>query len=62
MLVKIYQPRLAEAGVPVEFHIYPGGYHAFEFLNPETEFGKRVKQEYIQAVARALNPEPVPVK
>ncbi len=54
-----YVARLAEAGVPVEFHLYPGGYHAFEFLNPETEFGKRVKNEYIRAVARALNPEAV---
>ncbi|PWV99343.1 acetyl esterase/lipase [Paenibacillus cellulosilyticus] len=52
-----YSARLAEAGVPVEFHIYPGGYHAFEFLNPDAEISKRVQHEYIQALARALNPQ-----
>jgi len=54
-----YVARLAQAGVPVEFHIYPGGYHAFEFLNPTSEIGQRATNQYVQALSRALNPQSV---
>jgi len=49
-----YVARLAQAGVDVEFHLYPGGYHAFEVAVPEAEVSIRARNEYIQALARAL--------
>ena len=54
-----YVTRLAQAGVAVEFHLYPGCYHGFEILNPESEIGKQAIQGYIQALAKALHPQPV---
>ncbi|OLS40746.1 alpha/beta hydrolase [Bacillus sp. MRMR6] len=45
-----YVSKLAEAGVDVEFHLYPGAYHGFEVLNPATEVSVRAVTEYIQAV------------
>ncbi|WP_337099905.1 alpha/beta hydrolase [Paenibacillus sp. YIM B09110] len=50
-----YIARLAQAGVDVEFHLYPGGYHAFEVFIPEAEISKRAKNGYIDALARAFN-------
>ncbi|WP_152393150.1 alpha/beta hydrolase [Paenibacillus guangzhouensis] len=51
-----YVTRLAEAGVDVEFHLYPGSYHCFEVFVPEAEVSQRASQNYIDAMARALNP------
>ena len=28
-----YARRLMRAGVPVELHVYPGGFHGFDFLS-----------------------------
>lgn len=50
-----YVARLAQAGVDVEFQLYPGGYHAFEYTAPDAEISKRTKDGYIQALARAFN-------
>ena len=50
-----YMSRLAQAGVPVEFHLYPGAYHAFEVLAPDTDYAKRASTEYIGVLKRALN-------
>ncbi|KGR75172.1 alpha/beta hydrolase [Ureibacillus sinduriensis] len=50
-----YVTKLAQAGVDVEFHLYPGGYHAYEIVNPEAEISKRTNQEYVNAVKYALN-------
>lgn len=49
-----YVTRLAQAGVDVEFHLYPGGYHAFEVAVPDAEISKRARNEYIGALSRAL--------
>ena len=49
-----YVARLAQAGVDVEFHLYPGGYHAYEVAAPEAEVSIRTRNEYVQALARAL--------
>ncbi|TKA23710.1 hypothetical protein B0A50_06546 [Salinomyces thailandicus] len=35
-----YAGRLADVGVPVEFHLYPGLPHAFEGLGPQTQIVK----------------------
>lgn len=40
----------AEAGVDVEFHLYPGAYHGFEGINPDAELSIRAKDDYILAV------------
>jgi acetyl esterase len=45
-----YVTKLAQAGVDVEFHLYPGAYHGFEGLNPDAEISVRVVNEYVQAV------------
>lgn len=49
-----YVMRMAEAGVDVEFHLYPGCYHAFELAVPDAEISKRARSEYIGALSRAL--------
>ncbi|WP_018759405.1 alpha/beta hydrolase [Paenibacillus terrigena] len=51
-----YVTRLAEAGVDVEFHLYPGAYHCFEVFVPQAEVSQRASQSYVDAIARALNP------
>ncbi|QUL53309.1 alpha/beta hydrolase [Paenibacillus tritici] len=50
-----YVTRLAQAGVEVEFHLYPGGYHGFEHVVPTAGISRRAREEYIHALARALN-------
>jgi acetyl esterase len=45
-----YVSKLAEAGVDVEFHLYPGAYHGFEAINPTADVSVRAVTEYIQAV------------
>ncbi|MEK4274385.1 alpha/beta hydrolase [Paenibacillus sp. FSL R7-0026] len=51
-----YVARLAQAGVDVAFHLYPGCFHLFEILVPETEVSQRAVQGYMDAMARALHP------
>jgi len=50
-----YVARLARAGVDVEFHLYPGGYHAFEHIVPDAEISRRAKNDYMNALARAFH-------
>lgn len=49
-----YVTRLAQAGVDVEFHLYPGGFHAFEHVVPEAEISQRAKEGYMNALKRAF--------
>lgn len=49
-----YVSRLARAGVDVEFHLYPGGYHAFEHAVPDAEVSIRAKNDYVRALAEAF--------
>ncbi|TCW37839.1 acetyl esterase/lipase [Laceyella sacchari] len=53
-----YVSRLVEAGVDVEFHLYPGCFHGFEVFAPEAEVSKRAGMEYMNALKRALHPAP----
>ncbi len=46
--------RLIQAGVPTEFHIYPGCFHAFESVVPEAEISRRAETQYVEALKRAL--------
>lgn len=50
-----YVTRLAQAGIDVEFHLYPGCFHCFEVFVPEAEVSQRASQSYVDAMARALN-------
>lgn len=50
-----YVTKLAEAGVDVEFHLFPGAYHGFEGVNPDADLAVRAKDEYIQALKKGLN-------
>lgn len=52
-----YVTRLAQAGVDVEFHLYPGCFHLFEIFVPEAEVSQRAVQHYMDAMARALHPK-----
>jgi acetyl esterase/lipase len=52
-----YVAKLAQAGVAVEFHLYPGAYHGFELLNPTSEIGKQARNEYVQALKKAFQPQ-----
>lgn len=47
--------RLLQAGVPTEFHVYPGAYHASEVFAPEAELSQRIWAARISALHRALH-------
>jgi acetyl esterase/lipase len=46
--------RLAHSGVPCEFRIYPGAYHASEVFAPEAELSKRIWSGRIDALKRFI--------
>jgi len=48
--------RLTQAGVPTEFHLYPGAYHASEVFAPEAPLSQRIWAARLSALARALHP------
>lgn len=50
-----FASRLVQAGVPTEFHLYPGAYHASEVFAPEAELSQRIWTTRIQALTRALH-------
>jgi len=50
-----YVARLAQAGVDVEFHLYPGGYHAFEVVAWDAEVSVRARNDYVRALVEAFN-------
>lgn len=50
-----YVYKLRKAGVPTEFHLYPGCYHGFEVMDPHTTISQRAINEYNGALKRALH-------
>ena len=42
--------RLSEAGVPIEFHLYPGAYHGFSLLQPQAGISQRCNREWLEAL------------
>jgi acetyl esterase/lipase len=50
-----YASRLAGAGVPVEFHLYPGCYHGFDAIANETPVCRRTRDEYIRAFRQGVH-------
>jgi acetyl esterase/lipase len=49
-----YALRLIEAGVPVDLHVYPGGYHGFHLLVPDAAVSKQFNAELESALRRGL--------
>ena len=45
-----YVTKLAEAGVDVEFHLYPGAYHGFEMMHPDADISVHAWNDYVRAV------------
>lgn len=50
-----FAQRLMRAGVPTEFHVYPGAYHASEVFAPDAELSRRIWAARISALTRALH-------
>jgi acetyl esterase/lipase len=50
-----YARRLVHAGVPVEFHMYPGAFHAFDMM-ANAAVAKAFKRDWRSALMRALYP------
>lgn len=49
-----YVARLNQAGVPTEFHLYPGCYHGFEVGVPDAKVSQRALTQYVEALKHAL--------
>lgn len=49
-----YVTKLTEAGVDVEFHLYPGAYHGFEMLPSDADITIHAWNDYIRAVKTGL--------
>lgn len=49
-----FAERLEAAGVPTEFHLYPGAYHASEIFAPTAALSQRIWATRIAALQRAL--------
>lgn len=49
-----YAQRLVRAGVSTEFHLYPGAFHGFDMVLPDTEISRRAAAERVVALRRAL--------
>nr|WP_106779610.1 alpha/beta hydrolase [Lysinibacillus timonensis] len=45
-----YVTKLAQAGIDVEFHLYPGAYHSFEGLNPHATIAQYASNEFLNAI------------
>ncbi|MBE6111949.1 MAG: alpha/beta hydrolase [Peptococcaceae bacterium] len=50
-----YVARLTKANVPVEFHLFPGCFHAFEGMIPDAEVSKAANNLFFSALQRALH-------
>jgi triacylglycerol lipase len=48
-----YARRLVAAGVPTEFHLYPGGFHGFDFM-PAVAVADQARADRLAALRRAL--------
>ncbi|TMR11619.1 alpha/beta hydrolase [Nonomuraea turkmeniaca] len=48
-----YALRLSQAGVSTEFHLYPGAFHGFDGMVPDTELSKRARAARLAALKRA---------
>jgi acetyl esterase/lipase len=58
----IYASRLAEFGIPVELHVWPGGWHAFDTNAPNTALSNACLQARMTWFKRILTATPSPPK
>jgi acetyl esterase/lipase len=49
-----FASRLLWAGVPTEFHVYPGGFHAYDLL-AEARISQATVRHYFSALRRAFH-------
>ena len=49
-----YVSKLLQAGVPTEYHIYPGCFHAFDMFTEIAEISRRAQEEYLLVMKNAL--------
>lgn len=49
-----FAQRALAAGVAVELHLYPGAYHASEFIAPEAALSRRIRDARVTALETAL--------
>jgi acetyl esterase/lipase len=50
-----YAARLSRAGVPVEFHLWPGGFHGFDGMAPQSALAQAARAARLGYVRRALS-------
>lgn len=50
-----YARRLARAGVAVEFHVYPGGFHGFDIFGAAAPIAARARRDSRETLTRALH-------
>jgi acetyl esterase/lipase len=51
-----FATRLLQDGVPVELHVWPGGFHGFDVHVPDAALSRMCKQTRIDYLKRALRP------
>ena len=49
-----YAARLSRAGVPVEFHLWPGGFHGFDMFAPQSALAQASRATRLGYVRRIL--------
>lgn len=49
-----YAARLSAAGVSVELHVWPGGFHCFDMAAPDTALGRAAREARLSYLRRAL--------
>jgi len=50
-----YAARLSRAGVSVELHLWPGGFHGFDEVAPHTALGHAARAARLGYVRRAVS-------
>jgi acetyl esterase/lipase len=53
-----YARRLLRAGVATELHVYPGGYHGFDF-DPAASVAQQARRDSFAALHRFLTQQPI---
>lgn len=51
-----YAQRLMRAGVPVELHVYAGGFHGFDIFGGDAPLSVRARADSMAALQRAISP------